>query len=222
MILLQIPSPIQPEVTELPIMKLVFDPNGLWIMIPLFIMFIWATYVFIERYITIGKSAKEEHKFMSNIRDFIHDGKLDSAMALCKGSDKPLARMIEKGLTRIGRPLNDISAAIENTGKLEVSKLEKGVSSLAMIAGAAPMVGFLGTVIGMIMTFHTMASNPNNFDISQLSGGIYVAMITTVAGLVVGIPAYICYNVLVARISKVVNMLENKATEFMDLLHEPL
>src|SRR5574344_2468077 len=132
------------EVEELSIFKLAFDPNSLWIMIPLFLMLGLEIYIFIERWLTINSASKDDRNFMNNIRDFIHTGKLDSALALCKGNSTPLARMIEKGLTRIGKPLNDISAAIENTGKLEVSKLEKGVSSLSMSAGAAPMLGFLG------------------------------------------------------------------------------
>lgn len=159
---------------------------------------------------------------MNNIRDFIHNGKIDSALALCKGNDTPLARMIEKGLTRIGKPLNDIAAAIENTGKLEIQRLEKRVSYLATIAGAAPMLGFLGTVVGMVVAFHNMAANPNNINISDLSGGIYTAMITTIVGLIVGIIAFIFYNIIVSKTSSVVYVLEAKTTEFMDLLHEPV
>ena len=159
---------------------------------------------------------------MNNIRDFIHSGKVESAVALCKGNDTPLARMLEKGLSRIGRPLEDISAAIENTGKLEVARLEKSVPSLATISGTAPMLGFLGTVIGMVVAFHAMAANPNNLNITDLSSGIYTAMITTIAGLIVGIIAHVCNNFLVAKISQVVNMLETKSTEFLDLLHEPV
>jgi biopolymer transport protein ExbB len=130
--------------------------------------------------------------------------------------------MIEKGVTRIGKPLTDISVAIENTGNLEVQRLEKKVSVLATIAGAAPMLGFLGTVVGMVIAFHNMAANPNNLNIADLSGGIYTAMITTVGGLIVGIISYICYNIIVARIQRVVYMLEAKSTEFIDLLHEPV
>ncbi len=211
-----------PVVDELKFIDLVFDANSLWIMIPLYIMFFIAVYIFIERMLTLNKAAKEERNFMNNIRDFIHSGKVDSALALCKGNDTPLARMIEKGLTRIGKPLNDIAAAIENTGKLEIQRLEKRVSYLATIAGAAPMLGFLGTVVGMVVAFHNMAANPNNLNITDLSGGIYTAMITTVAGLIVGIIAFICYNVIVSKISSVVYVLEAKTTEFMDLLHEPV
>ena len=218
--LLQAEAPVVTE--KLSIFKLVFEPASLWIMIPLMLMLIWVIYVFVERWLAINAASKEERNFMNNIRDFIHDGKLDSAVALCKGTDSPLARMIEKGLTRIGKPLNDISTAIENTGQLEVQRLEKKLSSLATISGIAPMIGFLGTVTGMVSAFHAMASNPNNLDISMLASGIYTAMITTVGGLIVGIIAFVLYNVLVSKISQLVNMLEAKSTEFMDLLHEPV
>jgi len=212
----------EPTIEKLRILDLVFLPGSLWIMIPLLILFAVAIYIFVERWLTISKAAKEERNFMNNIRDFIHSGKIESALALCKGNSTPLARMIEKGITRIGKPLPDITAAIENTGQLEVQRLEKSVSVLATIAGAAPMIGFLGTVVGMIIAFHNMAANPNNLNISDLSGGIYTALITTVAGLVVGITAYICYNLIVSRISQVVYVLEAKSTEFIDLLHEPV
>jgi len=191
------------------------------VMIPLLILSIVAIYIFIERYLAISKASKEEHNFMNNIRDFIHEGRIDSAKSLCRNNNSPLARMIAKGITRIGRPLNDINAAIENVGKLEVSKLEKNIAFLSTVAGAAPMLGFLGTVMGMVRAFYNMSMAGNNIDIGLLAGGIYEAMITTIAGLVVGIIGYICYNILVSRIEKVVFMLEARATEFMDLLHEP-
>ena len=215
------PAP-EPTVEKLRILDLVLAPGSLWIMLPLLVMCAIATYIFMERWLTISKSAKEERNFMNNIRDFIHSGKIESALALCKGNSTPLARMIEKGITRIGKPLTDISAAIENTGQLEIQRLEKRVSVLATIAGAAPMLGFLGTVVGMIIAFHNMEANPNNLNISELSGGIYTAMITTVGGLIVGIISYFFYNIIVARISQVVYMLEAKSTEFIDLLHEPV
>lgn len=195
--------------------------KGGWIMIPLFILSIVAVYIFIERFIAIGKASNEETNFMNNIRDFIHDSKIEPALALCKSNPSPIARMIEKGIMRIGRPLKDINAAIENVGKLEVAKLEKNVATLAMVAGAAPMLGFLGTVIGMVKAFFDMAHAGNNIDIALLSSGIYQAMITTVGGLIVGIIGYICYNIIVARIAKVVFILEARASEFMDLLNEP-
>ena len=135
--------------------------------------------------------------------------------------ENPVARMIEKGISRIGRPLNDVNAAIENVGKLEIYKLEKGLPTLATVAGGAPMIGFLGTVIGMVQAFHQMSTAGNNIDVSQLSGGIYTALITTVAGLIVGIIAYFAYNTLVARVDKVINNMEAGASEFIDLLNEP-
>ena len=158
---------------------------------------------------------------MNNIRDFIHDGRIDSAVSLCRNNDTPIARMIDKGLARIGKPLNDINAAIETVGKLEVSRLEKNIAGLATISGAGPMLGFLGTVIGMIRAFYDMSMAGNNVDIALLSTGIYQAMVTTVAGLIVGIIAYVCYNILVSRVDKLVFLLEARATEFMDVLHEP-
>lgn len=195
--------------------------KGGWIMIPLLIMSIITIYLFVERFMTINKATKEENNFMNNIRDFVHEGRLDSALALCKNNSTPLARMIEKGLLRIGKPLSDINTAIENVGSLEVSRLEKGIAAIATIAGSAPMLGFLGTVTGMVRAFYNMSKAGNNIDIQLLSSGIYEAMVTTIGGLVVGILAYICYNILVARIENVVFQLEARATEFMDLLNEP-
>lgn len=195
--------------------------KGGWIMAILGVLSIIAVYIFIERYLAIKRSSKEDKNFMNNIRDFIKNGRVDSALALCKNNNSPISRMIGKGLLRIGRPLNDINTAIENVGKLEVSRLEKNIAGLATIAGAAPMLGFLGTVIGMIIAFYDMSMAGNNIDISLLSRGIYQAMITTVGGLIVGVIAYVCYNILVARIEKLVYLLEARSTEFMDLLHEP-
>lgn len=195
--------------------------KGGWIMIPILALSILAVYIFVDRYLAINKASKEDLNFMNNIRDFIHNDRLDAAFSLCKNNQTPIARMIEKGLSRIGKPLNDINAAIENVGKLEVAKLEKNISWLATAAGAAPMLGFLGTVTGMVKAFYDMSKAGNNIDIQLLSNGIYEAMVTTVAGLIVGIIAYICYNMLVARVEKLVFILEARATEFMDLLHEP-
>jgi len=195
--------------------------KGGWIMAILGLLSVIAIYIFLERYFTISRASRENKNFMNNIRDFMHNGRIDSALSLCKNNNTPISRMIEKGLTRIGRPLNDINAAIENIGKLEVSRLEKNVAGLATIAGAAPMLGFLGTVIGMIIAFYDMSMAGNNIDVALLSSGIYQAMVTTVGGLIVGIVAYVCYNILVARIEKVVYKLEARSTEFMDLLNEP-
>lgn len=195
--------------------------GGLWIMIPLVAMLAIAIVIFVERFLVINRSSKEESSFMHNIRDFIHDGKVDAAIALCRSTTTPIARMIEKGISRIGRPLNDVNAAIENVGKLEVSKLEKHIATLATIAGAAPMIGFLGTVVGMVRVFFDISSQGNQIELAALSTGMYQAMVTTISGLIVGVLAYIAYNVLVARIEKIVFILEARATEFMDLLHEP-
>ncbi|RLD49406.1 MAG: MotA/TolQ/ExbB proton channel family protein [Bacteroidetes bacterium] len=206
------------EIT-LPIIDLVL--KGGWIMAIIGVLSLIAFYIFFERYFVIGRASKEDKNFMNNIRNYITSGKLESAQALCVTNNSPIGRMIAKGLSRIGKPLNDINTAIENVGKLEVSRLEKNVAGLATIAGAAPMLGFLGTVIGMIRAFYDMSMAGNNINIELLSRGIYQAMITTVGGLVVGIIAYIFYNILVARIQKVVYKLEITASEFMDVLHEP-
>jgi len=181
-----------------------------------------AVYIFIERYFVIRKLSKEDINFMDRIKDFIHDGKIESAQTLCQSIDTPIARMIEKGIQRIGRPLNDINAAVENVGKLEIYKLEKGLPTLATVAGGAPMIGFLGTVMGMIIAFYDMSNAGNNINVALLSNGIYTAMVTTVAGLIVGIIAYFEYNILVAKVEKIVNHLEARTSEFMDLLNEPV
>lgn len=209
-----------PKVEETSYFKLVFALNSLWIMIPLFLMLGFAIYLFVKKLLVLNKASKEEYNFMNNIRDFIHDGKLESAITLCRGNDNPSARLIEKGLSRIGRPLDDVRTAVENEGNIEVGRLEKGVSALATIAAIAPMLGFLGTVVGMVSAFHDMATDPNNFNIGTLSSGIYTAMITTVAGLIVGVLALVFHNMIVSKISNVVYMLEIRTTEFMDLLHE--
>jgi len=203
----------------LPIIDLVI--KGGWIMAIIGVLSLIAFYIFFERYFVITKAARQDKNFMNNIRNYILDGKLESAKALCVSNNSPIGRMIGKGLSRIGKPLNDINAAIENVGKLEVSRLEKNIAGLATIAGAAPMLGFLGTVIGMIRAFYDMSMAGNNINIELLSRGIYQAMITTVGGLIVGIIAYIFYNILVAKVQKVVYQLEITASEFMDVLHEP-
>ena len=195
--------------------------GGWWIMGPLAIMSILAVYIFVERFMVIQKATKDETGFMNDIRDLISDGKVDSAKSLCQKQDSPLSKMIEKGLSRLGRPLQDVNIAIETIGRLEVSKLEKNVAALATISGAAPMIGFLGTVVGMVQVFFDMSNGGNSLDIGLLANGMYQAMVTTIAGLIVGIIGYIFYNIVVARIEKVVFILEARATEFMDLLYEP-
>ena len=190
-------------------------------MIPLLLLSIMAIYIFGERWWAIRKSAQISPNFMNDIHDAIHQGRIEIALDLCRNSESPIARMIEKGIERIGRPLSDIQAAVENIGNVEVARLEKGLPMLATIAGGAPMIGFLGTVMGMIQAFFNMAQAGNNIDISLLSGGIYTAMVTTVAGLFVGILAYFGYNYLTARISDLIFKMESNTIEFMDLLHEP-
>jgi len=196
--------------------------KGGWVMIPIILLSFIAVYIFFERWFAIKKAQKIDQNFMNRIRDYIVDGKIDAAKTLCQSTDNPVARMIEKGISRIGRPLNDVNAAIENVGKLEVYKLEKGLPTLASVAGGAPMIGFLGTVIGMVQAFHQMSTAGNNINVGQLSGGIYTALITTVAGLIVGIIAFFAYNALVARVDKVINNMEAGSTEFIDLLNEPV
>lgn len=196
--------------------------KGGWIMIPIAILSVIAVYIFTERFIAIKKVSKEEAEFMNNIKQNIQDGKVNEALAICKATSGPLARMIEKGISRIGKSLDDINVAIENIGRLEIVKLEKGLSTLASVSGGAPMIGFLGTVMGMIRAFYDMATVAGgNINVQVLSNGIYTAMVTTVAGLIVGIIAYFAYNILVAKVDKVVNNLEAKSIEFMDILNEP-
>jgi biopolymer transport protein ExbB len=195
--------------------------GGWYIMGPLGIMSIIAIYIFIERMLAIGRAGKVEKDFMNRIKDYILDEKMDSAIDLCRQAGTPVSRMVGKGISKIGRPMKDISDSIENVGKLEISKMEKGLSTLATVAGAAPMIGFLGTVIGMIQTFHQMKISANGVEIAQLSGGIMQAMVTTVGGLIIGIIAYICYNVLVTRMNKVIHGLEASSIEFLDVLDTP-
>lgn len=195
---------------------------GGWIMIVLALLLAWAIYIFIERMVVLKHATKEDKSFMDRIRDYIHEGKIDSALNLCKQTDTPSAHMIEKGITRIGRPMQDVQVAVENVGNMEVGKLEKGLVIMATIAGGAPMLGFLGTVLGMIRTFYNMAQTSGGvIEMSALSTGMYEAMVTTVGGLIVGILAMFAYNMLVARIDRVVRLLEARTMEFMDLLNEP-
>ena len=199
-----------------------FAIKGGWVMIPIVLLSFVAAYIFIERYYVIRKATMQDQNFMNRIKDYIHDGRVDAALALCRSTDSPSARMIEKGINRLGRPLQDISTAIENAGKLEISKLEKSFPTLATITGAEPMLGFLGTVIGMVKSFHAMAQAGNNIEVSLLSDGIYTALITTVAGLIVGILGYFAYNTLVVKVERVVFNMEATVTEFMDILNEPV
>tara|TARA_B100001287_G_scaffold88775_1_gene74430 strand:- start:146 stop:811 length:666 start_codon:yes stop_codon:yes gene_type:complete len=193
--------------------------GGVIIMSLLALLSIVAVFILFERYSAIQKASKEDENFLKTIQNFVESKDIEAAKTLCKNTNSPISRMIEKGVNRIDKPMTDISSAIENQGKLEIYKMENNLANLATIAGAAPMIGFLGTVIGMIVAFHEMANAGGNIDVELLSKGIYTAMTTTVAGLIVGIIAYIAYNFLVSKVDKVVFMLEAKTTEFLDLLH---
>lgn len=195
-------------------------PIGMAIVLILLLLSVAAVAIFVERWLTIQKAGKFDQNFMNNIRIAVSSGNIEGAKALCKATDSPMSRMVEKGLMRIGKPLKDIDAAIENVGNLEVFKLEKNLSTLASISGAAPMVGFLGTVTGMILAFYKMASE-QNVTPDVLAGGIYQALITTAFGLVIGIFAFVGYNLLVAKVDKVVFLMEKTTIDFMDLLQEP-
>lgn len=195
--------------------------KGGWIMIVLAILSLICFYIFFERIYVIRKASKDVPDFIDKIKADILSGNIKGALEYCQSVNTPAARMIEKGINRLGRPVNDVQAAIENVGNLEVSKLEKGLNFMATIAGGAPMIGFLGTVTGMVRAFYEMANAGNNVDITLLSGGIYEAMITTIGGLVVGIIAMFAYNYLVSLIDGIVNNMESKTMAFMDLLNEP-
>ena len=196
--------------------------KGGWIMIVLLVLSIVALFIFIQRFLILRRTNRNDEGFMNRIKDYIHDGKITSAINLCRSTNNPSARMIEKGISRLGRPMNDVLVAIENVGNIEVAKLEKGFSIIATIAAGAPMLGFLGTVTGMVRAFFDMANAGTNVDISLLSSGIYEALVTTVGGLIVGIVALFCYNYLVSQVDNVVNNLESQTMEFMDLLNEPV
>lgn len=195
--------------------------KGGWIMIPILLLSVIAVYIFVDRFFAIKKAGKIDASLLERVKVYITGGKIDAALALCKSTDNPASRMIEKGISRIGRPLTDVNAAIEIVGNLEIAKLEKGLPVLASVAGGAPMLGFLGTVMGMIQAFYDMSNAGNNIDVTLLSAGIYQAMVTTVAGLIVGITAYFAYNILVSNVEKVVFKMEATTSEFMDLLNEP-
>jgi len=211
-------APIQQEM-KLSLIDLA--SKGGWLMIVLLLLSIIAIYIFGNKWWLIYKAGQIDKNFMNDIRDMIHDGKIKSAIDLCQKYDSPVARLVEKGIERIGRPLQDIQTAVENMGNVEVARLEKGLPMLATIAGGAPMIGFLGTVTGMIQAFFKMSTAGNNIDITLLSGGIYEAMVTTVGGLFMGIIAYFGYNFLTSQISNLVFKMESTTIEFIDMLHEP-
>ena len=219
------------EAVASPAVQAVPEKMNLWkmttyggpIMIILAVMLALAVYLFVERVITINNASKEDSSFMNRIKDYIHEGKIDSAIKLCRDTNSPASRMIEKGINRLGRPIGDVMLAIENVGNLEVSKLEKSLVIMATISGGAPMLGFLGTVTGMVLVCFNMTQNSSGVvQLIDLSSGMYQAMITTVGGLIVGILAYFGYNYLISRIDSVVRNLEGKTLEFMDMLNEPV
>lgn len=204
---------------ELSLWSLTLD--GGYIMIPLALLLVLAIYIFTERCIVINRAVRRDPTFMKRVRDYVHEGDIDSAENLCRRTDTPYARMILKGISRIGRPVSDVLTALENQGNIEVSRLGKGLPWLATTAAGAPMLGFLGTVVGMIEAFFQLAQAGTQANVSLLSGGIYQALVTTVAGLIVGILAMFAYNYLSARIGRVLSNMEESTVEFMDLLNEP-
>ena len=210
---------VEPVVKELSVWDLTMA--GGWLMIPLALLAIVSIYIFFERLFAINRANRHDSSFMDRIKEYIHRGEVDQALKLCQDTNTPYSRMIEKGVTRIGRPMNDVLVAIENVGNMEVAKLEKGFNWLATTAAGAPMIGFLGTVIGMVQAFFQLASAGNNSNVTILASGIYQALVTTVGGLIVGIVALFAYNYLTSRVNKVMNKLEGKTMEFMDLLNEP-
>lgn len=209
------------EVQEKSISILEMASKGGWLMIVLLLLSVLAIYILAKKWYQIAQASKIDPNFMKDIRDYIHEGKIKSALTLCSKFDTPVARMTETGIARIGRPLSDIQTAVDNVGNAEVARLEKGLPYLAAISGGAPMIGFLGTVTGMVKAFFNMANAGSNVDIALLSGGIYEAMITTVGGLIVGIFAYFGYNFLTAKVDDVVAKMEVSTIQFMDLLNEP-
>lgn len=215
---LQTAAPVQEEMS---FSLIEMAAKGGWLMLVLLVLSLIAIYLFGKKWWMIHKASNIDKNFMRDIRDYIHEGKLKAATALCEKYNSPVARLVQKGIERIGRPLSDIQTAVENTGNAEIARLEKGLPMLATISGGSPMIGFLGTVIGMVQAFFDMSQAGNNIDITLLSGGIYTAMITTVGGLIVGIVAYFGYNYLTSNISDLVFKMENATIDFMDLLHEP-
>ena len=196
--------------------------KGGWLMIPLLLLSIATIYLFAMKWSAIRRASKVDPAFMQQIKEYIETGRISQAQELCRQTNTPTARLVEKGIERLGRPLQDIQTSIENVGNMEVAALEKGLPMLATIAGGAPMIGFLGTVMGMVQAFFNMAQAGSNIDITLLSGGIYTAMVTTVAGLIVGIMAYFGYNLLTNQVSDVVTKMQNTTVEFVDMLYGAL
>jgi len=230
LLLLQATGDLAQTVTNAPAAAPAQPEMSLWtmatyggpIMIVLALMLAFAVYLFIERVVTLKQAGEEDKSFMNRIKDYIYDGKIDAAVKLCRDTNTPTSRMVEKGISRLGRPMSDVLVAIENVGNIEIANLEKGLVIMASISGGAPMLGFLGTVTGMVTTFYNMSlNNSGSIQLSDLSQGMYQAMVTTIGGLIVGILAYFAYNYLVSRVDSVVRKLETKTMEFLDLLNEP-
>ncbi|HUH32696.1 MAG TPA: MotA/TolQ/ExbB proton channel family protein [Daejeonella sp.] len=209
---------VAPQGEELRFIDLLF--RGGWVMLPLALLAFIGLVIFVERYLTIRKASSDESNLMQQVKQSVISGKLDSAIAICRNSNTPLGRMLQKGLLRIGRPIKDIEGAIENVGKLEVSKLEKNISILGIIAGIAPMLGFVGTIIGVIAIFHDV-SLKGIIEIGTISGGLYTKMITSATGLIIGIIAYVLYHILNIMVDRIILRMETDAIEFIDLLEEP-
>lgn len=195
--------------------------SGGWMMIPIAILSILAVYLIVERYLSLKEADRDPETFLEQIKDLVFQGDINNARRLCQDVDTPHSRMLEKGIAKIGKPLSNIEASIENTGRIEIYRLEKGINGLATIAGAAPMLGFLGTVMGMVSAFIAMAQAEGDVTTKALSSGIYQAMMTTVAGLIVGIIAYIGYNWLAGKVEKIIHQMEYSSVEFIELLQEP-
>ena len=216
-------QPAQDKAAELSVGFWDLFMGGGWLMWVLVALACVMIFIFVERFIAIRKATTIDKNFMNRIRDYISEGNIDAAVDLCRRTNSPIARMVEKGIERIGRPMSDIQTAIENVANVEVAKLETGLPWLSSIAGGAPMIGFLGTVVGMVQVFIDMSANQSGtIELAQLSSGMYVAMVTTVGGLVVGIPAYFAYNYLVARIEKLIFRMEATTIAFMDILNQPV
>jgi len=208
-----------PEVEELRFIDVLI--KGGWVMLPLAFLLLAGLIIFIERYLTIRKASKHERNLMSQVKQSILSGKLESAIAICRNNNSPLSRMLQKGLLRIGRPIKEIEGAIENVGKLEVAKLEKNINILGIVAGIAPMLGFVGTIIGVISIFHQVELE-GVINIGTVSGGLYVKMVSSATGLIIGIVAYIGYHILNEMVDRIILRMETDAIEFIDLLEEPI
>ena len=223
-ILLQVADPnlVKVGTKETSLWELIAGPGGssLYVMIPIMIMSIIAVYIIVERYLVVQRAKKSDDVFIAKVKDYLNDGKIDAAKSLCESTNTPVGRMLEKGVSRIGYSIDDINSAMENKAKLEMFDLEKNLSLLATIAGAGPLLGLIGTVLGMVRTFYGIANSGKGVEISVLAGGVYQAMIATVGGLIVGIIAYIGYNLFVSKVQKIVHQMELRGVEFIELLQQ--